>query len=176
MTRTQRLISPLLLLPWLVITAGSVAAQSPTPGSGQTTTHDRMHEMMDAMHGPGASDRMHQAMGQAGEQLMEQCAAMMGMMSGMGGMRMQGMMDGGMMGGGMMGTMLFLLVPWLLLVVGIVALVVWLLQRGRSASHVPSAEPRSALDIARERYAHGEISRAEYEQLRTDLRRDEIAR
>ena len=175
MPTTRRLLGPLVALPWLAITAGSVAAQTPTPASGQATTHDQMDAMMDAMHGAGTSDRMHQAMGPAGEQLMEQCAAMMGggmMDGGMMGM----MMGGGMMDGGTMGVTLFVLLPWLLLVVGVVAMVVWLFQRGGSASQALATGPRAALDIARERYARGEISREEYEQLWTHLRHDEIAR
>ena len=171
MTKIRQRLSLVVLLSWLAVTPSAVAAQTPTPDSGQATPHDQMHAMVDAMHGAGTSDRMHQAMGPAGEQLMEQCAAMMSMstMSG-------GMMDGGMMGGGMMGMMLFMLLPWLLLVVGGVALVVWLVQRGRSASLAPSTGSRSALDIARERYARGEISREEYEQFRAHLRDDEFAR
>ena len=34
--------------------------------------------------------------------------------------------------------------------------------------------PRDPLDIARERYARGEIDRAAYEQLRQDLRNNEL--
>jgi len=44
------------------------------------TTHQQMHQMMDAMHGEGASERMHQAMGEDGERMMDQCMAMMNMM------------------------------------------------------------------------------------------------
>ncbi len=72
---------------------------SPTPGAapthehmhqGSAPTHEQMHEMMDAMHGPGATERMHEMMGQGdaqrGEQLMKQCVNMMGMMHQMPGM------------------------------------------------------------------------------------------
>ena len=60
--------------------------------------HETMHEMMDVMHGPGTSVRMHQ--GQGGEEMMNACSRMHQMMDG-------GMMDGGnggMMDRGMMGT------------------------------------------------------------------------
>lgn len=73
--------------------AQSAQPVSPPPISGSAFTHDQMHEMMDAIHGEGASDRMHEAMGADGEAMMDQCAAMMVMM-----MNMQGMM-GGMMAG-----------------------------------------------------------------------------
>ena len=50
---------------------------------------------------------------------------------------------------------------------GLIALIVWgikkLSERGGSISR------RDALDIARERYAKGEISREEFEQLKKDL-------
>ncbi len=50
------------------------------PMPGQPLTHDAMHRMMDAMHGEGASERMHAAMGDDADALMDQCAAMMAMM------------------------------------------------------------------------------------------------
>ncbi len=36
-------------------------------------------------------------------------------------------------------------------------------------SSQPQSQQRSAMDIVRERYARGEISKAEYEQMRRDL-------
>ena len=53
----------------------------------------------------------------------------------------------------------------------IIALVVWgmkrLTERGSSGSTTP--EKHDPLDIAKERYARGEISREEFEQVRKDL-------
>ena len=50
---------------------------------------------------------------------------------------------------------------------GLIALIVWgitrLIRRGESA---PKRDP---LDVAKERYAKGEISREEFEQLKKDL-------
>ncbi len=73
-----------------------------TPGAAGMMSgddlHEAMHAMMDAVHGAGTTERMHEAMGPEGEQLMAQCAAMMGMMGDGGDM-------GDMMGGqDMMGT------------------------------------------------------------------------
>ena len=71
----------------LALTAGLVSAQGPPPmmpegtQSEAATTHEQMHQMMDAMHGEGASERMHQAMGEDGERIMDQCVAMMNMMN-----------------------------------------------------------------------------------------------
>ncbi len=63
--------------------------------------------------------------------------------------------------------MLFMVLFW----GGIIALIAWLVIRTtRSASHgstIPGEQ--SPLDIARERYAKGEISRDEFERIRKDL-------
>lgn len=55
---------------------------SPTPSEAGVRAHEQMHGMMDAMHGEGAGERMHQAMGPDAERMMSQCAGMMGMMQG----------------------------------------------------------------------------------------------
>jgi putative membrane protein len=60
---------------------------------------------------------------------------------------------------------------WLAIIAGVVALVVWVVrsssQRGTgSSSHGPDA-----LEIARRRYASGEISKEQFEQLKNDLGR-----
>jgi hypothetical protein len=84
----------------LGVTAGVLLAQpdsTQTPPPGGANTHAQMHQMMDAMHGAGTSDRMHEAMGADAERMIDQCVAMMSMMSGMmggqNGRSMQDMMD-----------------------------------------------------------------------------------
>ncbi len=84
-----------------------------------------------------------------------------------------GMMGGGMMGPGMMGGWwasnpgwgVAMLVFWVLLIAGVVLLVVWgIRQAGPGAlAH------RRPLDILKERYARGELTREQYEQMRRDL-------
>ena len=74
------------------------------------------------------------------------------------------------MGGGMMG-MGFL---WmLLLLIALVLFIVWIVRtvgsRG-STSADGSSSTDSALDLARRRYAEGEITREEFEQIKRDLR------
>jgi putative membrane protein len=61
------------------------------------------------------------------------------------------------------GMLLVMLTFWVLVIVGLIALVRWLAAQGR--------EPRSdaALDILRQRYARGEINKDEFDAKRRDL-------
>ncbi len=67
----------------VTVTAGVLVAQTPdrarSPMMSGPVTHEQMHQMMDAMHGAGFSERMHEAM-PGSEELMEQCVGMMNMM------------------------------------------------------------------------------------------------
>ncbi len=57
---------------------------------------------------------------------------------------------------------------WMVLLwVGIIALIVWGITR--LSRRDDSTQKLDALDIARERYARGEISREEFEQIKKDL-------
>lgn len=77
--------------------AGGAGAAGGGGAAAQSQGHGQMHQMMNSMHGEGASQKMHEAMGPQAEKMMEKCA------SGMEGTEgSQGMMDGGMQGGGMM--------------------------------------------------------------------------
>ena len=90
-----------------------------------------------------------------------------------------GLVGGGMMGSGMMGwggyafgiwgiiMGIVMLLFWVLVIGGIVLLVVWLFRQGQPAAATPGG--RGALDILKERYARGEITREQYEQMRRDL-------
>jgi len=79
------------------------------------------------------------------------------------------------MGPGMMGAwgmgwfgMIIMLVFWVLVIVGLVFLIRWLIQttsRGKTAGHTGS----KAIDIIKERYARGEISKEEFETMKKDL-------
>jgi putative membrane protein len=64
---------------------------------------------------------------------------------------------------GMSGMMIFMVLGWLLIIGLIVVGVWWLATRGWPARR------NDALEILRERYARGEISREEYESRRRDL-------
>ena len=71
----------------------------------------------------------------------------------------------GMWGFGM-GIMMLLF--WAAVIVGIIALVRWVWGQGKGESF-PSLGKESPLDIAKRRYASGEISKEEFEQLKSDL-------
>ncbi|MHB8619360.1 MAG: SHOCT domain-containing protein [Chloroflexota bacterium] len=84
-----------------------------------------------------------------------------------------GIMGGGMMGPGMLGgwgamspawsaaTIIF----WLLIIAGAVLLVIWAVRQAGPKEPVS----RRPLDILNERYARGELSREQFEQMRRDL-------
>lgn len=84
-------------------------------------------------------------------------------------------MGPGMMGGyGFMGWFggIFTLVVWILIIVGLVLLIRWLVQTTRSepgATAGTGAAASRALEILRERYARGEIDKAEFEEKKKDL-------
>ncbi len=61
-------------------------------------------------------------------------------------------------------------------IVGAIFLLAWAFRRAGSGGSTssatgPTAGPRTALDIAQERYARGEINRDEYQQIVADLRK-----
>ena len=61
---------------------------------------------------------------------------------------------------------LFMIVFWVLLIGGLVALAKWLIRKDSTAA--PAGRSR-ALEILQQRYASGEIGRDEYEQKKRDL-------
>ena len=62
--------------------------------------------------------------------------------------------------------MLFMVLFW----GGIIALIVWLIVRlTRRENNGSDTEKRKPLDIARERYARGEITKEEFDKLKKDL-------
>ena len=83
-----------------------------------------------------------------------------------GGWRMSPDMMGG-WGGGWFGG-IFMIVFWILILVGLVFVIRWLVQAtGKKTNHVQRGS--RAMDILKERYARGEIDKAQFENMKRDL-------
>lgn len=78
-----------------------------------------------------------------------------------------------MMGVGGMGWFggIFMIVFWILVLVGLVFFIKWLIQSTNSGRAGGGGSHR-ALEILKERYARGEIDRVEFETMKTDLSRE----
>lgn len=139
--------------------------------------HERMHQMMGMEEGTEYHKNFHINMA---KRMYCREGAMMGMMPMMNMMgnnnTMKGrlnpylsnnynnsMMNLGLMSFGWFG-LIFMILFWVLLIVGIIVLIKWLVDsiKGR-------AKNKSALDILEERYAKGEISKQEFEEKKKDL-------
>jgi len=77
-----------------------------------------------------------------------------------------GMMDGWGMGwfGG-----IFMIVLWILVIVGLVFFIKWLVQSTREVPGAKSSPTSRALHILEERYARGEIEKQEFQEKKKDL-------
>lgn len=139
--------------------------------------HSVMNEMMTKMHSEKGEEQIHVVMGKR----LSGCDTSAAFPAGsMGWMPMINMMTGLWSGpqkvGQSQNTMMnnfvygpfgwlgwvFMLAWWILILAGIIALIKWLVaQFGRGG--------KSALDILKERYARGEISRQEFEEKRREI-------
>ena len=80
-------------------------------------------------------------------------------------------MGPGMMGGYGMGWFggIFMIVFWVLVIVGLVFLIKWLIQSTKAESGRSISNSSSAIDILKQRYARGEIDKEEFEEKKKDL-------
>ncbi|MHB0869068.1 MAG: SHOCT domain-containing protein [Chloroflexota bacterium] len=92
-----------------------------------------------------------------------------------------GVLGGGMMGPGMMGWggfgfsplwWVFMLLFWVLIISGGAMLLIWLFRQAQPTGAGPGPTTSRPLDILRERYARGEITREQYEEMRRDLEQE----
>jgi putative membrane protein len=74
----------------------------------------------------------------------------------------------GMMGGGWW-WMWFVWVGGFVVLVLLIYLLVYASRGGGPGVHPPAAPPETPLDILKKRYARGEITREQYEQMKKDL-------
>jgi len=83
-----------------------------------------------------------------------------------------GMMGGGGLGFGWWGAAMgiLMLLFWALIIGGVVLLILWIVRQERPPATGSRTGGERALDILRERYARGELTREQYEQMRQDLR------
>ena len=134
---------------------------------GDTSRHIAMNEMMKSMMGDKGEEQMHMVMGKRLSGCDTSTQMMMGSAfsgsTGFGGTKGGGNPMMGSWGGfGILGW-LFMLLFWLLIILGVVALIRYLARSGQSS------EDKTPLDILKKRYARGEIDKKEFEEKKKEL-------
>lgn len=141
---------------------------------GDVARHTQVDKHMQAMMGEQGEEQMHVVLGKRSSGCQPDATPsrsgtsftpMMWMMGG-GGNPMMGFsgwnnMMGGWGGFGIFGW-LFMLIFWALIILGIIAIIRYLSTTGKK-------ESRSPLDILKERYAKGEMSKEAFEEMKKDL-------
>jgi putative membrane protein len=143
---------------------------------GDTSRHIAMNEMMKRMMGEQGEEQMHAANGKrfsgcdASAAYPTQNAGFSPMMNIMWGgwpstsgtnQSNNSMMNFGYMPFGW----IFMILWWVLIIAGTVAIIKWLIAQSRGSN----GHEKSALDILKERYAKGEIDKKEFEERKNDL-------
>ena len=81
-------------------------------------------------------------------------------------------MGPGMMSGwGFMGWFggIFMLVVWVLVIVGLIYLIKWLVQSTKAEHGATRSDSAGALDILKQRYAKGEMSKEEFDRMKREI-------
>ena len=78
-------------------------------------------------------------------------------------------MMGGFFGGGGLIWIIFISIFIIAIIIGIILLIVWLVKRANYSSEGSTFKKGNALDILKERYAKGEITKKEYENIKKDI-------
>jgi len=78
-------------------------------------------------------------------------------------------MMGGFFGGGGFIWMIFIFIFVTAIIFGIILLIVWLVRRASYPGKISKTEVNSALEILKERYAKGEITKKEFEIMKKDI-------
>ncbi|MDE2173131.1 MAG: SHOCT domain-containing protein [Patescibacteria group bacterium] len=140
---------------------------------GNTAEHIAMNNMMTEMMGVQGEEQMHIAWGKRGSGCDTSAAFPTGsdgwMSTMMGGWTspFSNNSTNNMMGFGTFGGFgwIVMILWWVLIIAGIVALTKWIAGRSHDMHHTE----KSALDVLKERYAKGEIDKKEFEEKRRDL-------
>ena len=127
---------------------------------GNTQRHAAMNQMMTSMMGEEGEEQMHVVMGKRLSGCDTGTKGGVNPMMGYGGWNN---MMGGWGGFGILGWVSMLLF-WLLLILGVIALFRYLGGSGKTTK-----DGKTPLDILKERYAKGEIDKKEFEQMKKDL-------
>ena len=145
---------------------------------GDTSRHIAMNEMMKSMMGEQGEEQMHIVLGKRGSGCDTSAAfpsqgtgfiPMMNMMwggwsSSFGNNSTNNMMN---FGFGPLSSFgwIFMILWWVLIIVGIIALIKWIISQSRGTHN----NEKSALEVLKERYAKGEIDKKEFEEKKKDL-------
>ncbi len=135
-------------------------------GQMMGNSHEAMNNMMIQAHGEDGEEQIHIVMGKR----LSGCdtSAAFPVISG-GWMPMMNMMWGGRMNFGFgpfdFFGWIFMILWWVLIIAGIVAIIKWLTSQFRGTHN----HEKSALEILQERYAKGEIDKKEFEEKKKDL-------
>ncbi len=147
---------------------------------GDTSRHIAMNEMMKSMMGEQGEEQMHIAWGKRGSGcdtsvafpsqgvgFMPMMQMMMGGWSSPTGLNQgnNSMMNFGFSPFGGFGW-IFMILWWVLIIAGIVALIKWLSSQSRSTHD----HEKSPLEILKERYAKGEVDRKEFEDKSREIK------